>query len=88
MKTITYFNFIVNILIIGYLMYKFNPFYIKINRTFWYKKIKSFTLMCVTSESDYTRESKGIFTFSIRNGKKLDEWDTDTFRSKQQKIIN
>lgn len=78
METIIYFNFFVNLIIIGYLIHKYKRFYISVNRTVWYKKAKSITLWYKTYESEYGSSATGLFTFWIRN-KKIDDWDRKEF---------
>ena len=85
MYYLTVFNFIVNMLIIGYIGYKYNPFYISVNKTFWCNKIYSYTLMMYTFRGEYGSSSRGIFTLKIRNAKKLDEWDNAMFKSGEYK---
>lgn len=86
METIIYFNFFVNLIIIGYLIHKYNRFYISVNRTFWYKKAKSITFWYKTYKSEYGSSAKGLFTFWIRD-KKIDEWDSNEFLKTKTKNL-
>ncbi len=86
MNAITIFNFITNIALVIFLVYKYNPFWISVNRTFWMKKVVSFTLWRIT-ETDKTGNSissKGVISFKIRNDKKMREWDSAEFKRIKQ----
>lgn len=79
MKTLIYFNTIVNLIIVGYWIYKNNRLYISIQRTFWYKKIISVALMWKTdiSETGYTATS--LIRIIIRNPNDARELDSKQF---------
>ena len=79
MNTIIILNFIINIAILSFFAYKYNPFWISITRTFWMKKVTSFTIMYRYYKSEYSSSSRGIITFPIRNYKKWSEWDSKQF---------
>lgn len=85
MNYLIIFNFLVNIIIIGYICYKKNPFYISVNKTFWCRKVVSLTLMRYTHREKSWSSSKGVFTLPIRNYKKMEEWDTQMLRSGEYK---
>lgn len=88
MDIITYFNFLVNIIFICYLIYKHNRLYIGVNKTFWYKKIISITLYWKTHVSEYGGYSaKGFLTIPLKNWRKATEWDSKKFEmeNKQNK---
>jgi len=71
MNILIIFNTLINVFFIGLILYKWNPIYIEINRTYWMKKIISFTLWYRTSKYS----AKGIFTIPIRDWEKWDAWD-------------
>ena len=87
MKYLIIFNFIVSISIVGYLLYKYFPFYIEVNKTFWCKKPFSITLWMRTSGNRLTNygSAKGLFTLSFRNEERLDQWDHALFKSGKHK---
>lgn len=85
MNYLSVFNFVVNILIVSYFIYTNNKFYITANRTFWCKKIYSYTLWKYTHKSEYGSSSIGVFTFPIRNRDKMEDWDSAMFRSGEYK---
>jgi hypothetical protein len=62
-------------IVVGYFIYKKFPFYIEVNKTFWCKRIYSFTLMMYTRRDEYASSAKGLFTLPVRNYKKIEEWD-------------
>jgi hypothetical protein len=82
MNAITIFNFIVNIAIISFFAYKYNPFWISVTRTFWMKKVTSFTIMYRYQKSEYGSSSRGIINFPIRNYTKWSDWDSKEFRKR------
>lgn len=61
-------------------MYKYNLFFFSVDRTFWYKKVKSITLWRITYKNEYERAAKAVFTIPFRNCKKADELDSILFR--------
>ena len=85
MNYLTIFNFIVNIIIMGYLVYKVFPFHISVNKTFWCKRVTALTIMMYTKRSEYGSSSKGLFTIPIRNYKKAEEWDGRMYKSGEYK---
>jgi len=86
MKVLIIINFLFNLTIVGYLIYKFFPFYISVNRTFWCKKIYSFTLMKYTYKDKYSYSSSiGLFRLPIRNYRKMMEWDDKMFNTGEYK---
>lgn len=87
MKYLVIFNFLVSISIICYLIYKYFPFYIEVNKTFWCKKAYSITLWMRTSGNKFTNygSAKGLFTIPFRDRKKLDKWDYKMFKSGKYK---
>jgi len=78
------FNCITNIIIIIYLIiYIFKKnFYISANKTFWMKKVCSFSLMKKDSENS-AHSAHDIFHISIpfRNYIKMSEWDNKQFHN-------
>lgn len=82
---LTIFNTTVILFFISYLTYKYFPFWIDVNKTFWCKKTYSITLMMYTRRSEYGSSSKGLITIPIRNYKKTEEWDDKMFRSGEYK---
>ncbi len=85
MKWLILFNAISNILIWGYLSYKYNPFWLSFNRTFWMKKLTSISLMYRYHKSEQGSQSRSIFTLTLRNYGKWSEWDSEQFRKKNGK---
>ena len=87
MKYLVIFNFLVSVGIVSYLTYKYFPFYLEVNKTFWCKKPYSITMWMRTSGNRLTNYSsaKGLFTLSFRDGEKLNEWDSKMFRSGEYK---
>ena len=83
MKYLVIFNFLVSISIVGYLTYKYFPFHIEVNKTFWCKKPYSITLWMRISGNRLTNygSSIGLFTLSFRNEEKLRKWDSDTYHN-------
>jgi hypothetical protein len=88
MNIITIFNFVINLIIIGFLIRKFNPFWISIDRTFWMKKLLSITLMYRYSKTEYNSGSKGLYTLTIRSRNKWADWDSNEYlKSKPKNYI-
>ena len=79
MKNIIYLNLFINLIIVGYLIYKHNRLYISINKTFWLKKVKSITFWWRVYKDEYGSMSKSLLTIRISN-KKIDEWDSNEFK--------
>jgi hypothetical protein len=79
MIVITIFNFIVNLAIISFLVYRYNPFWISIDRTFWMNKITSVTLMYRYRKSEYGSASKGVITIRLRDRSKWSDWDSKQY---------
>lgn len=88
MVALIIFNFVTNLIIVGYFVYKKNPFHFSVSRTFWCKKPYAINLMMYTYRSKSVQSSKGIFTFFIRDPKKLEKWDTMMFHSGEYKKYN
>lgn len=86
MKYLIIFNFTVNILLIGWLLHKhfLSSFYISLDKTFWCKKVYAITLMR-RIDSCY---SVGVVTLKLRNCKKLQDWDSEMFRTGKYKKYN
>jgi len=79
--SMTIFNFISNIIIIVCLMAYITKknFYVSANKTFWMKKVCSFSLMKRNSKNS----AYGIFHIHIpfRDYKKMNDWDSEQFRN-------
>jgi len=88
MKNLIIFNFIVNVIIVSKFIYKKNPFYFEIQRTFWCKKPYAITLWMYTSRTGFSSNSKRLYTLYLINPNKADEWDTKMFRSGKYKNYN
>ncbi len=85
MNYLTVFNFVVNLIIVGYFAYKHFPFYISKEKTTWCERTYAFTLMMYVRRSEFGSSSKGIFTIPIRNYEKAVAWDDEMFRSGKYK---
>lgn len=87
MEYLIIFNFLVSISIVGYLLYKYFPFYLEIDRTHWCKKPYSITLWIRTSGNKLTNygSATGLFTWSFRNEEKIEKWDSAMFKSGKYK---
>lgn len=72
MKALIYFNTIVNILLIGWWIYRNNRIYISINRTDIDKKILGFTVMWNAYPVRKGVCDSGLFYVPIRNAEKLE----------------
>ena len=79
------FSFICNVVFVGYLCYKYFPFYIEVSKTCWCKKIYSFTLMRYIHKTQFGYSAKGLFTIPIKNYNKITKWDNDMFNSGKYK---
>lgn len=80
MKAIIIFNLITNLIIIFVYLYKINPFYFEVQRTFWKNRPYGIMLWKV-DRSGYG--ANGIWSFYFRNGEKLDEKDKPVHTNKK-----
>jgi hypothetical protein len=76
-----------NIAIIGYFVYKYWPFYIEVNKTFWCGKAYSFTIMKYVYRGKSYTYSKDLLTINFKNFKKLEVWDNKMFQTGEYKKI-
>lgn len=81
MKTLIIFNTIVNVILIGYILYRENRFYIQVNRSFWYRKLISITLMWNYGPIRKGIHARRIFTIRVRSYGKTEKWDSEMFHS-------
>jgi len=85
MRYLIIFNFLVSISSISFIIYKYFPFYIEVNKTTWCKKPYSITLWMYTQKDKYSSSAKGLLTLPFRNEKKLNKWDDEMFNSGKYK---
>jgi hypothetical protein len=73
MKTLIIINFIINVLIIVYMLYKENRFYFEINKTFWKETPYSISLWYKTEiYTDGGFKATCIITIPFRRYKKIE----------------
>jgi len=80
MNYLTIFNTAINVSILVYLAYRYNPFFLYYRRTTWMKKLVSISIMMVKSGNRHSSHSaQSIFTVIIRDPKETDKWDNEQF---------
>ena len=79
MKLITIFNFLFNISLIVYVLYKIKPFYFEIEKTFWTEKPTYLILWVKKSENHY----RSVFSIPLCDTKKA--YKEDTIANKKKK---
>lgn len=86
MNYLVIFNTIVNGFIIGYLIYKHWPYYIRRTETTFGKKLIGYNIMRITSRynTGEMMTAKGVIYIPFRNGQKARKEDSELF--KQGKI--
>jgi len=81
MNIMIWFSFIVNILLIVYVGYRENRIYISVGKTFWCRKVYSYTVMWNAQPLRKGVCAKGLFTIPIRDYEKAESWDAKMFKS-------
>lgn len=88
LTAITIFNLIISLGVLSFFIYKYNPFWISVYRTFWMKKPISITLMYRLTKNEYGSSSKGLFTIQFRNYDKWTKWDDEQYRTGKYKKVS
>ena len=87
MGAITIFNLIVNIAVIGYVLYRFNRVSFSIDRTFWCNKPVSVEVWWHDGPVRERGSVKRIINIPLCNRDKAEKWDKEMFESGEYKII-